>query len=53
MIAFHCNANPILVLTFKTRKDMHRLIAYNKIMQVLSNHKLTVDLQILDSEVSA
>ena len=52
MIVYHCDANLILAVTFKTRKDMHRLIAYNKIMQRLSDHKLTVDLQILDNKAS-
>ena len=31
---------------------MHSLLAYNKIMQRLCDHKLTVDLQILDNEAS-
>ena len=49
IIPYHCDANLILALPFKIRKDTHRLIAYDKIMQILSNHKLTVDLQILDN----
>ena len=52
MIAYHCNANMILSVPFKSRKDTHRLIAYDKIMQRLRNHKLTVDLQILDNGAS-
>ena len=39
-----------MAVPFKTRNDTHRLIAYNKIMQRLSDHKLTTDLQILDNE---
>ena len=53
MIAYHCNANLILAVPFNTRKDSHRLKSYDKIMQCLSDHKLTVDLQILDNESSA
>ena len=53
MIACHCNANLILAEPFSSRKDTHRLLAYNKIMQRLTNNKLSVDLQILDTEASA
>ena len=52
MIVYHCDTNLILVVPFNTRKDTHRLKAYDKIMQRLSDHKLTVDLQILDNEAS-
>ena len=52
MIAYNCNANLILAVPFNSRKDTHRLLAYNKIMQRLSDHKLTLDLQILDNEAS-
>ena len=51
MIAYHCGANLILAGPFNSRKYMHRLLAYDKIMQRLSDHKLTVDLQILYNEV--
>ena len=30
MIAYHCDTSLILVVPFKTRKDTHRLKAYNK-----------------------
>ena len=53
MIAYHCNANIIPVVPFNTRKDTHRIKAYNKIIQRLRDHKLTVDLQILDNEAIA
>ena len=53
MIAYHCDANLILALPFKSRKDTHRLLAYDKLMQILRDHELTVDLQILDNEASA
>ncbi|KAL7538829.1 hypothetical protein ACHAWF_008258, partial [Thalassiosira exigua] len=52
MVAYHCNANVILACPFKTRKDKHRLVAYNAIMERLAEKKLAVDLQILDNEAS-
>ena len=52
MISYYCNANLILVEPFSSRKDAHRLLAYNKIMQRLTDNKLCVDLQILDNEAS-
>ena len=52
MIAYHCDANLILAEPFASRKDAHRLLAYNKIMQRLTDNKLSVDLQILDNEAS-
>ena len=53
MIAYHCDANLILAEPFSSRKDAHQLSAYNKIMQRLTDNKLSVDLQILDNEDSA
>ena len=53
MIAYHCNANLIITEPFTSRKDKHRLLAYDKLMQRLHDNKLTVDLQILDNEASA
>ena len=53
MIAYHCEANLILAEPFASRKDTHRLLAYDKIMQRLTDNKLIVDLQILDNEASA
>ena len=53
MIAYHCDANLILVNPFSSRKDMHRLLAYDRIMQRLTNNKLLVNLQILNNEASA
>ena len=50
IIAFHCDANLILAVPFNTRKDMHCLISYYKIIQRLSDHNLTVDLQKLENE---
>ena len=46
-------ANLILSDPFSSRKDAHQLLAYNKIMQRLTDNKLSVDLQILDNEASA
>ena len=53
IIAYHCDVNMILAVPFKTRKDTHRLKAYNKIMQSLRDHQLCVDLQIMDNKASA
>ena len=53
MIAYHCYANMILAKPFASRKDKHSLLAYDNIMQILLNNKLTVDLQILGNEASA
>ena len=53
MIAYHSNANLIFAEPFASRKDMHRLLAYNKITHRISNNKLTIALQILDNEASA
>ena len=52
MIAYHCDANLILADPFFSIKDVHRLLAYNKIMQRLTDNKLCVNLQILDNEAS-
>ena len=52
MIAYHCDANLILAVPFKSRKYTHRILAYDKIMQRLRGHELTVDLQILDNKAS-
>ena len=52
MIAYHCDANLILAVPFESGKDTHRILAYNKLMQILRDHELTVDLQILDNEAS-
>ena len=52
MIAYHCVANLIMTVPFNTGKDTYRRIACDKIMQRLSNHKITVDQKILDREAS-
>ena len=52
MIAYHCNANLILAEPFSSRKDTHRLLTYDKIMQQLTDNKLLVDLQIIDNKTS-
>ena len=52
MIAYHCNANLILAEPFASRKDKHRILAYEKILRRLLNNKITVDLQILHNEAS-
>ena len=53
MITYHCDANVILAEPFASRKDKHRLLEYDKLMQRLRDNKLTVDLQILNNEASA
>ena len=50
MIAYHCDANLIIAEPFSTRKYTHRLLAYDMIMQRLTDNKLLVDLQILYNE---
>ena len=52
IIVYHCDANLILNKTFASRKDTHRLLEYDKIMQRLNDNKLILDLQILDNEAS-
>ena len=52
MIAYHCDKNLILAVPFKSIKDTRRILAYDKMMQRLRDHELTVDLQILDNEDS-
>ena len=53
MISFHSDTNAILIAPFKSRKDSHRMLAYNEIMQRLKERNQHVDLQILDNEASA
>ena len=53
MISYHCDANLILAEPFTSIKDKHRLLAYDKLMQILRDNKLTVNLQILNNEASA
>ena len=53
VIAYHCNANLILADPYLSRKYTHQLLAYNKIMQRLTDNKIIVDLQILDNKSSA
>ena len=53
MVAYHCDSNAILACPFKTRKDCHRLAAYNSVMERLQQRGLDVDLQILDNKASA
>ena len=53
MVAYHCDSSLILAVSFKKRKDTHRLKLYDKLMQRLRDHNLTMDLQILDNEAIA
>ncbi|KAL7553693.1 hypothetical protein ACHAWF_017003 [Thalassiosira exigua] len=52
MVAYHCDSSAILACPFKSRKDRHRLEAYNSIMCRIKSKGLHVDLQILDNEAS-
>ena len=51
MVVYH-SSNAILVQPFKSRKDTHRLEAYNIIMQRLNDRDLLMDLHILDNKCS-
>ena len=51
MVAYQ-SSNVILIELIATRKDKHRIAAYNVIMQRLKERNLLVDLQILDNECS-
>ena len=52
MMAYHCDANAIMAVPFKSRKDKDCMIAYNNIMQRLKDTNMLVYLKILDNEVS-
>ena len=52
MIAYHQPTNAILVEPFQSRRDVHRITAYNNIMTRINNNNHRVDLQILDNEAS-
>ena len=50
MVAYHCGANAIMAVPFKSRKDKDRMVAYNTIMHHLKDRNMLVHLQILDNE---
>ena len=52
MMEYHCDANAIMVVTFKSLKDKDRMVACNNIMQHLKDRNMLVHLQILDNEAS-
>ena len=52
MVAYHCDANAIISVTFKSHKEKYRMVAYNSIMQRLNDRDMLVNLQILDNEAS-
>ena len=52
MVAYHCDANAIIAVPFKSRKDKYRMVAYNTIMQRLKDRNMLVHLQILDNDAS-
>ena len=45
MIVYQCDTNLILAKLLASRKDTHGLLAYDKIMQRLTNNKLIVDIK--------
>ena len=51
MIAYH-SSNLLLVQSFATRKDKHRLTAHGAIMTRFNVKELDIDLQVLDNETS-
>ena len=51
MVAYH-SSNAVLIEPFASRKDKHRIAAYNGIMQWLKDRNLLIDLQILENECS-
>ena len=53
MLAYHVDTNVILVDSFASRHNRHRLAAANRIMANLTKRGHGVDLQILDNECSA
>ena len=52
MLAYHVDANVILVDPFQSRHDRHHLAAANRVMSRLQKNDHNVDLQILDNECS-
>ena len=52
MIGYNCDSNAIIVATFKSITNKHRLLAYGAIMQRLKYRNILVYLQILDNEAS-
>ena len=53
MIAYHCDLNVILACPFTSRKDIHRLGAYNTIMEIIRSRGHHVYLQVLNNEAIA
>ena len=51
MVAYN-SSNVILVEPFSSRKDKHRLEAYNTIMKRLKESNLLIELQMLDNKRS-
>ena len=53
IITYHCDLNVIIACHFSSRKDVHRLGAYNAIIERLKSRGNHVDLQVLTNEASA
>jgi len=52
MHAYHDGANVILVQPFQSKKDHHRIPAYNTIMKRFQARGIPVNAQVLDNEAS-
>jgi len=52
MVAYHQPTNAILVEPSRSRRDVHRITAYNNIMKRIHDNQHHVDLQLLDNEAS-
>ena len=52
MVAYHYDTNAILVESFQTREDCHRIPAYTCIMTRLKTRGHIIDHQVLDNEAS-
>ena len=52
MVAYHCETNAILIESFQTREERHRIPAYNRIMTRLKTHGHVINHQVLDNKAS-
>ena len=53
MLAYHVNCNVIHAEAFGSRRDRHRIAAYNRIIERLKLGGHSVNLQVLDNKASA
>jgi hypothetical protein len=52
MVGLHSESNAILVRTFQSKHDSHRITAYNEMYARLATQHVTPDVHILDNEAS-